>query len=399
MSELKKKSDESLKEYKYRLCENKDIYDLKWQEIADLINGESGDELSSSVYRKWWYAFKDGLEFAKVQPIQSDALDELEKKKIELYSERNKLQVIRNQYSKLIREQSRSELILELVKEHTEKIELPKFEIITNQKSNHKSGIVALADIHFGKVFKSINNEYSIEIAKNRMELLMSEIVGIVNREQLTHIDIINGADSIEGMTLRVSQLKSLEHGFIEQTIRFSKFMASWLNEISRYVNITYHHVPSSNHSEIRPFNSSRGEFPNEDLEKVIMHYIHDVLEHNKRIDVPVYSTDIVKINRQGFNIWAIHGHQLKNVKSAIKDLSFLHKEFIDYLYVAHFHHGATLTVGENFTNNVEVINIPSIMGSDEYADQLMVGGKAGANFSVYEENKGRTISYQIHLN
>jgi hypothetical protein len=244
-----------------------------------------------------------------------------------------------------------------------------------------------------------LNNEYSPEIAKQRMEQLIAEVVDIVETYDLDHIDVINGADSIEGMSLRVSQLQSLSMGFIDQTIQFSKFISSWLNELSKHVKITYHHVPASNHSQIRPFNSSRNEFTSEDLEKVIMNYVHDSLENNPRITVPLYDTDIVKLNIQGYNVWALHGHQLKGKKDAIRDLSNLHRSFIDYLYVAHFHHAGSLTVGESKTNNVELIQIPSVMGSDEYSDSLMTGAKAGAEFAIYEKNKGRRIIHNILLN
>jgi hypothetical protein len=76
-----------------------------------------------------------------------------------------------------------------------------------------------------------------------------------------------------------------------------------------------------------------------------------------------------------------------------------LKRKFFDYLYISHFHHGSSLTVGETETNNVEVIQLDSIMGSDEYSDSLMTGAKAGANLSIYEEGKGRTISYSFILN
>jgi hypothetical protein len=107
----------------------------------------------------------------------------------------------------------------------------------------------------------------------------------------------------------------------------------------------------------------------------------------------------IVDFELLGFNIVACHGHQLKSKKNAIRDLSMLKRKFFDYLYISHFHHGSTLTVGETETNNIEVIQLPSVMGSDEYSDTFMAGAKAGANLSIYETGKGRTISYNFVLN
>lgn len=398
---LKRREDESLKDYEIRICGNKDKYNLNWTQVAEVLNHERGENWGESKYRKWFYAFQEGLDYAKIKDINSsEVLDELEAKKIELLEERKKLQTINVEYNKIAREKARRDLLFEKVKESVVHLPTPKFEPLFNfNKENNEVGILGFGDIHFGKKFKSICNEYSEEIAKERMEELISETVDIVSRHGFEHIHVINGADSIEGMTLRVSQLQSLQSGLIDQTIKFSKFIASWLNELSKYTKITYHHVPSANHAELRPHGSSRGEFPAEDLERVIMNYVHDVLELNDRVEVPLYDNGVIKLNIAGLNMAALHGHQLKNSKTAIRDLSLLHKTFFDVLFVSHFHHGNSLTVGANDHGNVEILQLPSVMGSDEYSDTLMTGAKAGASFFVFEEGKGRTISYNIILN
>lgn len=399
-SEPKKLETENIRDYKIRLCSNKDNYQLTWDEIKELINNQTGDSYGESTYRKWWSAFSEGLDFGNKSKLKSDELlNEYELKKIEAEKAIKKVQSVKVEYNKLIRENARFDLMWDIVKSSLETLPTPEFQTDNYYHANNdKTGVLSFADIHFGKHFQSINNAYSDEITKVRMQDLLYETLTIINQHEFDHIHIINGADSIEGMSLRVSQLQSISMGFIDQTIKFSKFIASWLNELSKYVKVTYHHVPSSNHSQIRPFNSSRNEFVSEDLEKVIMNYVHDVLENNPNINVPIYDTDIVKIDIFDYNVWAIHGHQLKGRKDAIRDLSLLHRTFIDYLFVAHFHHSGTLTVGEGVNNNIEMIQIPSIMGSDEYSDSLMTGAKSGALFSVFEKGKGRTIEYRIRL-
>lgn len=398
--ELKKFEEETIKDYKIRICSNKDLYDLTWEDIKNLINIQTGDVYGESTYRKWWSAFSQGLEFGKQQVLRDDEIiNEYELKKIEAETAVKKVQSVKIEYNKLIRENARFDLKWEMIKDCIQRLPMP--ELVTNgmiSNDHNQVGVMTFADVHWGKIFKSINNEYNEEIAKKRMQRLLHETVAIVNKYGFEHIHIINGADSVEGMSLRVSQLQSISMGFVDQTIKFSKFIAAWLNELSKYVKITYHHVPASNHSQIRPFNSARSEFVSEDLEKIIMNYVHDVLENNSRIDVPLYSGEIVKLNILDYKVWAIHGHQLKRKKNAIRDLSQLHREFIDYLFVAHFHHAGSLTVGEGLDNDIELIQIPSVMGADEYSDSLMTGAKAGALFSVFEKGRGRTIEYRIKL-
>lgn len=398
-SDYSKAQNESIRDFKIRICTNKDAYSLTWEDIRDLINKQTGDNYGESTYRKWWSAFSNGVEYGKTSAINGEALNELEVKKIEAETAVKKVQAVKVEYNKILREDARTKLMWDMVKESIEKLPTPDFQFDNfHVQESEKVGILSFGDVHFGKCFESINNSYNEELAKQSMQELLHETLNIVNQQGFGHIHVINGADSIEGMSLRVSQLQSISMGFIDQTIKFSKFIAAWLNELSKYVKITYHHVPASNHSQIRPFNSSRSEFVSEDLEKVIMNYVHDVLALNPNVDVPIYETDIVKIDVLGYNVWALHGHQLKGKKNAIRDLSLLHRTFIDYLYVAHFHHAGSFTVGEGVDNDIELIQIPSVMGADEYSDSLMTGAKAGALFSVFERGKGRSIEYKIRL-
>lgn len=64
LSELKRQPDENLLEYQMRLFKNKDDYGLSYDDIADLINIETGQNYSESKYRKYMLPFIDGYEFA-----------------------------------------------------------------------------------------------------------------------------------------------------------------------------------------------------------------------------------------------------------------------------------------------------------------------------------------------
>jgi hypothetical protein len=399
---LKRQEHESALDWQYRLCKNKDTYGLSWDALRDIFNEENGENFSQDKYRKWFYSFSQGVEYAATNNKNSDdVLDELELKKIELLEERKKLQAIRVEYNKIAREKSRKELMYEFVSEKIVEIgHLPSPTFKPLQTSNGKRGaILGFGDEHFGKQFISQNNEYNEKIYLSRMSKLLSETISIIEKENLDEITVLNGADSVEGMALRVSQLTALQHGFIDQVIKYSRYKVEWLKELSKYVKVNYIHIPSANHTELRLHSSSRGEMPKEDVERIIAVYIHDMLKDNERINVPLYDEGIIDFELLGFSIAACHGHQLKGKKNAIKDISMLKRKFFDYLYVSHFHHGSSLTVGETETHNIEVIQLDSIMGSDEYSDSLMTGAKAGANISIYEEGKGRTISYNFVLN
>ncbi|MCY7679863.1 hypothetical protein MH122_13755 [Bacillus pumilus] len=400
---LKRHSDENLKQWKLRICENYKEYGLNnWNEVAEVINKETGDKKGESAYRKWFTNFNEGRDYQKeVDAEGNGAIVELELKKIEVMEERKKLQAMKNEIHKKTRIKGRNELMYEHVTaaiENQPSLPLPSFKVL---QPNHKqrAAILGFGDEHFGKEFKSLNNEYNEQIYLERMAQLLSDTVECIQKESLNELVVLNGADSVEGMALRVSQLTPLQYGFMDQVIKYSRYKVEWLKELSKYVKIKYIHIPSANHTELRLHGTSRGEMPKEDVERIIATYIHDMLQENERIEVPLYDDGIVDFNLLEFEFVACHGHQIKNKKNAIRDLSQLKRKFYDYMYISHFHHGNMLTVGEASGHNVQVIQLPSVMGSDEYSDSLMTGAKAGANLSIFESGKGRTIQYDYILN
>lgn len=145
------------------------------------------------------------------------------------------------------------------------------------------------------------------------MNQILSETVEYIQKENLDELVVLNGADSVEGMALRVSQLTALQYGFIDQVIKYSRYKAEWLLELSKHVKIKYIHIPSANHTELRLHNTNRSEMPKEDVERIIATYIHDVLKDNERIEVPLYDEGIVDFKLLEFEIVACHGHQIKN--------------------------------------------------------------------------------------
>lgn len=397
-----RRDDENILSWKIRLCDNKENYSLTWDEIKELINAETGESNGESVYRKWWYSFYQGMEFSKQNTLTSEeAVIEIELKKLELIRERKKLQTVKSELNKRELNGGRKDLLLETVSSSIDKIGILSSPVFEPLEANNgkKAAILGFGDEHFGKEFISENNQYNEKIYLDRMNSLLSDTIPVIKKESLDELTVLNGADSVEGMALRVSMLTTLQYGFIDQVIKYARYKVEWLKELSKYTKIRYIHIPSANHSELRLHGSSRGEMPKEDVERIIAVYIHDMLKDNERIEVPLYDDGIVDFELLGFNIAACHGHQLKGKKNAIKDISMMRRKFYDYLYVSHFHHGSTLTVGETGTNNIEVVQLPSIMGSDEYSDTLFTGAKAGANLSIYEEGKGRTITYNFILN
>lgn len=328
-------------------------------------------------------------------------LGEYEVQKIELQKEKNKIQTLRLDLNRIIRETSRTELLYEefinTIKNMCN-VPIPEFKPLLTQDTR-KEYVLSFADVHTGKQFKSITNEYDIEIMYERFNNLLSEVVEIIEENNISHLTILALGDFIEGISLRIGQLTQLKIGMTQQTIKFMRFMVAWLNKLSEYVCITYYQAPFANHSQIRPFGTKANEFANEDMEKIIFAYIHDILESNERINVVECEDKHIIFKIFHYNIIACHGHDVKNPETFIKDISHKYRIFFDYAFFAHKHSGTLQTVGEGVSNNIDVIRVPSIMGSDDYADDLLVGSKAGATLIEFTEKQGKRKTYDIILN
>ena len=124
------------------------------------------------------------------------------------------------------------------------------------------------------------------------------------------------------------------------------------------------------------------------------------MLINNKRITVTLNSgKEYIKIPILDFECIAMHGHQIKNIDNALKDLSHLHRTFYDFCFFAHYHVGRELPVGETLLNDTEVIVCPSFVGSDPYSDSLLKGTKSACKIYGFDDYNGLTETYKFILN
>ena len=85
-----------------------------------------------------------------------------------------------------------------------------------------------------------------------------------------------------------------------------------------------------------------------------------------------------------GYNVLGIHG-EVKNMEAALQKFTNIYDTKIDILVGGHKHHFSAETVGIDR----EVINVPSVVGSDEYSISLGKTSNPGAVLFFIERNKG----------
>ena len=68
-------------------------------------------------------------------------------------------------------------------------------------------------------------------------------------------------------------------------------------------------------------------------------------------------------------------------------------------MFLAHSHSAKEFITAEGLNHDVETLVLPSLIGSDPYADKLMVGSKAAIKIFGFDKKYGHTESYKYILN
>jgi len=314
-----------------------------------------------------------------------------------LQKERYKFQTEKLENNRWLRENARDELISEKIVDSIDNLEplnIPEVLpiIYTNREYN-----LLFGDEHYGTefeirgLFNEVINAYSPEIFEKRMWDLFNNVIEIIHKENITKLNIFSMGDFSDGV-LRVGQLIKLRYGIIEGTVKYADFICNWLNELTKHVNVEFQMV-SGNHTELRMLGQPKGTFKNENMSMVVSNMIKTRLADNLNFHMTENPTGLIFAQLCNMNVLGIHG-EVKDMERAIKDFSSTYKTQIDVLIAGHLHHSKSESVGINS----DVINVPSIIGLDDYSLSLNKSSNAGATLVIYEEGKGKIQEYNIKL-
>lgn len=399
---LKRLPDESDDQYFYRVCNMKESLGFTWPQIAEIFNNELGCNKGDTAYRKRWSAFKSVLEANADKIVGEDKyLEEIKQAKYELEKERRKLYATKVEANRNLRLESREELFYENIRDTIQALPMPNIVFLQDEmKFNKKKYVLAIADIQAGAKFKLDCNEYSLEICEERFNNLLTQLYLYVGSNNINELSVAGLGDNIQGI-LRLTDLKLNETSVVEATVTVARLIACFLNKLSAVCSVDYYHTPTSNHSQTRNLGSKANELAFEDMEYIIGHYIQDMLRDNDRVRVHLHDGyDYIDIPVFNFNVMAMHGHTIKNLETALRDLSAMHRKLIDYVFVGHFHNGRVVPGNEHESHDTELLLCPSFQGTDPYAfNKLGKSSKAACKMFIFDEQYGCTGTEKFILN
>lgn len=392
---LNKKPEETNEQYLWRIgCYIDDGTVSSWKDISDIINEQLGTDKNFDTFRRTFCTVKRYYDnvFEKSSAITAQ-LEEIKKEKV-------KLQTLNVERSRQNRHDARRELFYEQIGRISQSLPVPEFKYVDEEVIDFdKEYVLCIADIHAGAKFTSLTNKYSLEIMNTRFDWLSQKTVEFVKKHSISHLTVLGLGDFIQGI-IHYNDLKINDSSVSVAIVEVAHSVAAFLNCISEYVDVDYYHVNSSNHTQLRPLGSPANELMDEDVEYVIGHYIDDLCRDNKRIHVksPKIGEWFTRLDINGFDVIAMHGHQIKNISNILRDISMKENSIVDYLIVGHMHTSKEISDSEGSTHDTEVLVCPSFIGADPYADSIFKGSKPAVKIFGFDKIYGHTESYKIIL-
>lgn len=395
---------ENEEKFIWRLGQAKDSgeLDMSWDEIANVINKELGNEdrpLSEAAFRKPFQYAKRFFEASVFNDLNEDKyLKELQLQKDAVYKEKRKLYDQRREYNKLLISDARSEHLMDELITAANKLNEMKplvFEEKWFTHNVHKEAVMFWSDWHYGMVTDNLWNTYNTEICKQRVKKFIEISKEYIELNKIDVLNIVMLGDAAHGAIHSSCRVQS-EEDVCDQLMNVSEIMAQAIGELSKVVNHISVYSCYGNH--MRTVQDKKESIHSDNMEKIIPWWLEQRLKDNQKVSIICSEyKEFTKLNVLGYNICCIHGDldSFRNLGVTVNTI-FSRKfgETIDYTVSGDKHH---LEEFEQF--DIESILIRSLCGTDDYANNKRLYSKAGQTLMIFNDVYGRESTYHIPLN
>lgn len=367
--------------------------DMGWGEIVDYLELD----MHPDNLRKMAYGYKqyyDYLQERENNNMDSDEMQKINNKIIELKKERTRLADLRTEINKQTREQARFEQVLEMISDNIDK--LAKAKPLKNDKAirivenGRKECLICLSDLHYGIKIENEWNKFDSDIAKSRMDYIVDKAIEFGKLHNCDIANIIITGDVVNNNNHLSSRMSNREC-IAEQVVGVSELISNAIQKLSNsfaYVSIS---MCEGNHDRIYA-NKSDNDY-NDSFIHIIRSYIKARIENlnNVIFNDNKHGNDIVEINVCDKKIVAVHGDKISQ-KSLIPRLTSMFGK-IDYVIRGHVHTPQSETFGES-----TLVTVGTFSGVDTYARQLGLICKPSQKIIILSSNSDDEIVYNVDL-
>ena len=332
---------------------------------------------------------KGELDFADMDKILSDN-ETFEK----LYKEKTQIRDIYNAYRKSLREESRNSRFKDELIESIRK--LPKLNFSQNKRlkvdTNSVEAVLLFSDLHLGVKCNNFYNKYDFNVAVERVSKLIDDTVEYCNLHNVSRLNVLNLGDLIHGI-IHVSARVEAEHNVSDQVMLSAEILANALARLDKEINaeICYRSC-TDNHS--RMIANKAENIEAENFSKLIDWYLGARLAGSKikiindNIDESLGKFELLN----GKAVMFAHGH-LENTNKCVDAFSGATKQFIDYIFLSHFHSSK-----EKSYNGSKVFINGSIVGTEQYALSRRLFSPAEQKLVIFHNDNVLDLNINLQI-
>lgn len=392
---LKMMPTETQDQYFYRICNMKDSLGFTWPQMAALFNDEFGCSKDESKYRKDWASFQRIFNANADKLIgENRYLEEIKEATDELYKIKKQVSDQRREYNKLLTVDARAEHLTEKLIEAANVVPLMDYSNIFAYTNNvsQKEALLACSDWHYGQIAENIWNTYNTDIFMQRIDKLFNSTVAAIQEHKIHTLHIVLLGDLINGAIHTGSRVAS-EENTCDQLMHVSEILASFINELSKYVTNINVYSTYGNHA--RTIQNKNDSIHADNMERIIPFWLRQRLQNNKKVNVVDSDYyEFIYLQVCGYNIVCTHGDldNFKNFGVTVNTLfSKKYGKTIDYTFTGDKHHAE---VFEQF--GIESTLVGSLCGTDEYANNKRLYSDPMQTLCVFTPKDGKLCSYNI---
>lgn len=399
ITDLKRSENESELKYLWRIDNliNQGKY-KNWEEVTPFVNKELFDDetdyCDESAFRKKCKYARDFYEAGVFADYTEDEyFKELELQKRELDKAKVKFRDERNEWAKTNRVEARVEEKLDKLETEIKtqgKIDFAINDVVKTSSDNDL--LVILSDLHIGQCFSSALGNYNSDIAKDRLEQFLNEVISIGKLHSSENCFVSVQGDLISNSIHKALAITNREN-VIQQIKLASEMVSSFLYELSKHFKMITMSSVVGNHSRIDRKDDA---LHNERLDSLMDWYVSAKLDHIKNINLIESEIDnsISTMNIRGKLYVGVHGDYDAFSKSGVSSLVMMLGVFP---YAVTFGHMHTCAVDE--TNGIKMVRGGSLSGSGcDYTVEKRLSGKPSQMVCVCTD-KGIKAYYTVELN
>jgi predicted phosphodiesterase len=381
-------------------CSNKvqKITDVEWNELVEKYNlnihydtlRKSSQFITGGSFVSEYYKWKESQK--KTDGNTDEYFQKLRLEKQEIQKEKRKLFDERLDINRRLREESRLETTVEKLENMLSDISDNRYLSYTPLVAHSENDmIVCLSDLHIGATYYNFNGVYDSEIAKERLNQYLSEIIEIQKIHKAENCVCVLLGDLISGSIHKVISVTNKEN-VIEQVKLACEYISDFVYELGKYFNTVELRGVSGNHSRL---DEKEDALLGERLDTLIIWFIKSMLKNVSNITVidetvdDTLSTFFVR-ERLYF---AVHGDFDTVSDASIAKLCLWAKMTPYCILCGHKHYPAMEDI-----SGIKVVQSGSLCGSgDEYTRQKRLTGNPSQTILVVND-KGIKCCYPIEL-